>query len=591
MERKRVIWTVGLALSLSGCAGTGQSRVADSSPTVRERMSSLLAWRQRQPEPEAAAGDAKPSQQPRESLSARLLAWRHRQPSAPAEAAKAGATADPTVAAAAAAVASDPWPAPKAANSDKLSQYFPLLNRGQTATAAGPAPRDAWAEAARASLAMRQQRRPGPGGRRGFKGGAGGRVVGAPGGWLEVGGRRGRRSGRSRGPSVPRPRVGARRAPSRRAPGAGAPDPATESASLPDAIEAVPGVRVERASAESAATPVRGPSRRPAEAPETPPRTGPAPALSRRRSPRRRRRRRRKPGGGSDPRNAAVLEPPTAVRPRAARPRRRRREPPPRRRRAPEPARGFGRGRGRGPRPRMPSAMRPRRAPPLPSKQMPGPVYAGLARGGRRLRTPPGRPVDRRPARPRPRHRSPAPATGRRPRPLRHPRDGPGWRGSAPVSPYATPIDTTWPVGVPFPAAYYVNPGARPRAGAQWAGPVARLRRPRFRRAPRTRRCRRPRASGRGGGRSRNRRGPRCSRGCPPGSAARTGRASSPPRLPGRGQSGGLNRAISRSPGRASSASRPRASMTRRSVNSRCSVTSVWSPATSFWSQRSSGFR
>jgi len=63
MPGYRVLWSVGLALGLSGCAATGQSRVAES-PGREGLTAKLFAWRHRQAgEPVKKVG-AKPEKGP-----------------------------------------------------------------------------------------------------------------------------------------------------------------------------------------------------------------------------------------------------------------------------------------------------------------------------------------------------------------------------------------------------------------------------------------------------------------------------------------------------------------------------------------------
>ena len=141
MQGFRGLWSVGLALSLTGCAGAGPQRVAGtsapspSSPlaSARERMTTrLIAWRQRlAPKGVALKVDPAKVEEPVEETTASVTKAR----------VKAG----------------DAWRPRNDASADRLSHYFPMRNRKGEARAKaapdGPPERDLWAESARVALA------------------------------------------------------------------------------------------------------------------------------------------------------------------------------------------------------------------------------------------------------------------------------------------------------------------------------------------------------------------------------------------------------------------------------------------------------
>lgn len=240
MQGYRGLWSVGLALSLSGCAGTAQQRVAGTSApsqsplaSARERMTTrLIAWRQRLAPPKGVAPKVDPAkvEEPVEETTASVTKAR----------VKAG----------------DALRARNDAPSDRLSHYFPMLNRqgGPRAKGAPDAPpaRDLWAESARLALARNGIDLPAR---------AGGGPADDPSVLpvaLEVG---------TTGTSV-RPRA-ASPVTSRRGPRpvmTTTPKHDADAVTLPAVIEAAPGARVERTSAELASPRVSG-----EPAPDSPP--------------------------------------------------------------------------------------------------------------------------------------------------------------------------------------------------------------------------------------------------------------------------------------------------------------------------------
>jgi hypothetical protein len=414
MPGYRVLWSVGLALGLSGCAATGQSRVAESPG--------------------------------REGLTAKLFAWRHRQAGEPVK--KVGAKPEkgpePTSAVATAAPqepSDSPWGAPKDPIAGRLTRYFPLLDRVAGAPAkadtARPAAPDIWADSARLALARRDRDRD-------TTDTVARRTVAEPSVLpvsLEVG---------TAGTTVrPRPDAPAPQRPTWRP---GAVDPASvpegDGATLPELIEADPRQGVERTSAQ-VITPDPGaaglaevlppPEPVPSPAPEPAPSPAPEPAPA--------------PAGatpalaapapeaaaapGPSPEEHAPPAPPpvdvTTANPSKQAP-------------GPRQVAAAGPSRGQGATPLRLSM------PPLPTKQMPGPVYAAApppsAAAARVAAPAPARPAVGLAARP---SAAPAPA-----------RPAVGLAGTPPTAsgPSATPIATSAAPGPAFPAAYYVNPGA-----------------------------------------------------------------------------------------------------------------------------------
>ncbi len=152
MTGNRVLWTVGLALSLSGCAGTGSQRVTgtpapSSHPlaSVRERVSNrMLSWRTQRKAPEAAVVET-PGTEPVIAEGFREETTVSANRLMPTPRSKPG----------------DAWRARLDPISERLTQFFPTFNRlgGGSRTSkidlSPPAP-DLWADATRANLARRR---------------------------------------------------------------------------------------------------------------------------------------------------------------------------------------------------------------------------------------------------------------------------------------------------------------------------------------------------------------------------------------------------------------------------------------------------
>jgi len=141
MNRSWGIGPLALVLSLSGCAGTTRQGVATRAP-ARERVGAkLLAWRGR---PAAAtavtAGEGRDRTTPKDDAAATQTASAKAAGAVPAAAAASAGRRD--------------------AVSDRVARYFPMFNRGGSATARSeilsPTP-DLWAESTRASARSRSR--------------------------------------------------------------------------------------------------------------------------------------------------------------------------------------------------------------------------------------------------------------------------------------------------------------------------------------------------------------------------------------------------------------------------------------------------
>ncbi len=146
------------------------------------------------------------------------------------------------------AKANDPWPAPKDPVAERLTRYFPTLNRGENvaqekAQTVDRSDRDLWADSARLALAQRRAREKSLD-RGGSDGGDSVLPVA-----LEVG-----TDGVSVHPQVASPTLRSRA--SRPIAASAAPLHEENAEALPDAIEASPDVRVERTATQSVAVAV-----------------------------------------------------------------------------------------------------------------------------------------------------------------------------------------------------------------------------------------------------------------------------------------------------------------------------------------------